>query len=171
VDGIVLQAHLAATLQQCPNLTRLSLVGYQGSVDDLLQSAASTGAALSHLNLQHSQVSDAGLSLAAAAFPKLVSIYLCYCRCAAYVLCCLPMIAGKLPCHKRCSKQSLFQQYCLPCVRVRDTSILAGMWVITACCSCWTCLAWKSWICTTHHACQQQQSQSWQGMPCRIARM
>ncbi|WIA36892.1 hypothetical protein OEZ86_008140 [Tetradesmus obliquus] len=80
VDGTVLQPHLTATLQQCPKLSKLSLVGYQGSVDELLGSLAATGAALSHLNLQHSQVSDAGLQLAAAAFPKLASIYLCYCR-------------------------------------------------------------------------------------------
>jgi hypothetical protein len=57
------------------------LVGYQGSVDALLEAAAGTGAALSRLNLQHSQVTDAGLAVAAAAFPKLAVLYLCYCRC------------------------------------------------------------------------------------------
>jgi hypothetical protein len=76
----VLQPHLTATLQQCPNLTRLSLVGYQGSVDALLQAVAGAGAVLSQLNLQHSQVTDAGLAVAAAAFPKLAVLFLCYCR-------------------------------------------------------------------------------------------
>lgn len=79
-DGQSLQNPLQQTLNLCSNLTRLSLVGYQGSVDNLLSSVAAAGANLMHLNLQHSQVSDAGLAAVAAAFPKLQSLYLSYCR-------------------------------------------------------------------------------------------
>lgn len=80
MDGQVLQAALEATISHCPKLSKLSLIGYQGSVDCLLTAAASTGAKLAALNLQHSQVTDAGLVTAVAAFPQLRSIYLCYCR-------------------------------------------------------------------------------------------
>jgi hypothetical protein len=56
VDGDLLQGPLQSTLGLCENLQRLSLVGYQGCVDALLPCVAASGAALTHLNLQHSQV-------------------------------------------------------------------------------------------------------------------
>jgi hypothetical protein len=59
VDGSALQESLVATLQCCSSLHRLSLVGYQGSVDGLLAAASEAAgprAGIKQLNLQHSQV-------------------------------------------------------------------------------------------------------------------
>lgn len=56
VDGDLLQGPLQATLGLCGQLQKLSLVGYQGCVDALLPCVAASGAAVTHLNLQHSQV-------------------------------------------------------------------------------------------------------------------
>jgi hypothetical protein len=56
VDGQMLQGPLQATLRCCSSLRKLSLVGYPGSVDALLSCVADAGAAVTHLNLQHSQV-------------------------------------------------------------------------------------------------------------------
>eukprot|EP00879_Flechtneria_rotunda_P027195 GHRR01029075.1.p1 GENE.GHRR01029075.1~~GHRR01029075.1.p1 ORF type:complete len:541 (+),score=200.10 GHRR01029075.1:907-2529(+) len=79
-DGEVLQANLFKTLTHCSRLQQLSLVGYQGNADQLLAAAAMAGAHLTSINLQHSQVTDAGLAAAATDFPQLASLHLSYCR-------------------------------------------------------------------------------------------
>jgi hypothetical protein len=56
MEGRVLQGPLQATLMCCSSLAKLSLVGYNGIVDALLSCVADAGAAVTQLNLQHSQV-------------------------------------------------------------------------------------------------------------------
>jgi hypothetical protein len=56
MEGRVLQGPLQATMRCCSSLAKLSLVGYNGDVDALLSCVADAGAAVTHLNLQHSQV-------------------------------------------------------------------------------------------------------------------
>eukprot|EP00878_Enallax_costatus_P020469 GHUV01021643.1.p1 GENE.GHUV01021643.1~~GHUV01021643.1.p1 ORF type:complete len:610 (+),score=106.89 GHUV01021643.1:124-1953(+) len=85
VDGQPLQIPLENTLSHCNNLSRLSLVGYQGNVDRLLASVAAAGGSkqasgLRQLNLQHSQITDQGLAAVVKAFPQLSALYLGYCR-------------------------------------------------------------------------------------------